>query len=251
MREITRREVVLGGALTVLHATCACGVAHAQGSVAGCWIPQDQASGYIARATDARVYANGSERMEPRSGNAALDRALAQALAKIARTFEVLPAFTYLDDGNQPNAYATAEAMLDRTDGTVMFGLGFLKMLLARPERPDASIVAVCAHEFGHILSYKNGMIRQLAPTRGAPFRGEQFADFMAGYFAGTRKLEHADYPAVVFATTQRYFGGGDHGSGEQRGAAVQAGFLAGYQRRMSIGDAQQTGFNYAMAQSL
>jgi hypothetical protein len=207
--------------------------------------------GYFNRSSEVQTFASGNEQMEPRSGDRNLDRALAQSLATISREFGVLPGFTYYDDGGRPNAKATPEKLLDRTDGTVLFGLGFLRDILRTQQRPDASIIAVCSHEFGHIVSYKNGMIRQLCPNRAQPFRGEQFADYMAGYFAGRRKLEHPDFPAVAFATTQRGFGGGDHGTGEQRGRAVQQGFVDAYQRRMVASNAIQAGFQYSMAQTL
>lgn len=247
----TRREVVAGGLLTIVFGLSCASTAHAQDEGTGCWIPSADVNSYFDKTTNVQLFESGSEQMEPRSGNRQLDRALAQSLATISREFGVLPAFSYYDDAGSPNARATPDRLLSRADGTVLFGLGFLKMLLARPARPDASIVAVCAHEFGHIVSYKNGMIRQLSPNRGEPFRAEQFADYMAGYFAGRRKLEHPDFPAAVFASTQNSFGGGDHGSPQQRGAAVQAGFLAAYQKRLQGSDAIQAGFNYSMAQVL
>lgn len=189
--------------------------------------------------------------MEPRSGNAALDRALARSLANISRTFDVLPGFSYYDDSGNANALATSEVLLGNTDGTVLFGLAMLRDMLARPRHGDASIVAICAHEFGHILSYKNGMIHELNPPGNGPFRGEQFADYMAGYFAGTRKLVSPSYPAVAFAVTQRDFGGGDHGTGDQRGNAVQRGFVDAFQRKLTIDQAAQEAFAYSMSQNL
>jgi hypothetical protein len=195
------------------------------------------------------TYQMGSEPIEPRSGNSSLDRALAQSLATISREFGVLPGFAYYTEQSHMNALAMSEKRLDHADGTVLFGLKLLRYLLGR-ERPDAAIIAVCAHEFGHILSYKNGMIRQLDPSGGRqPFRAEQFADFMAGYFAGRRKLVHSDFPAAVFAVTQNSFGGGSHGTPQQRGLAVQEGFLTAYQKRLEGSLAVQAGFNFAIAQ--
>jgi hypothetical protein len=252
MNGSTRREVVLGGLLTIFYGCGCCSQrAHAQASNTGCWVPRSDVPSFFQKATHAEAFETGSETMEPRSGNPTLDRALAQALATISRTFEILPGFSYYDDSGSPNARATTEVLLNRTDGTVLFGLNFLKMLLSRPTRPDASIVAVCSHEFGHIVSYKHNLIRSLNPTQDNPFRGEQFADYMAGYYAGRRKLEHADFPAVAFATTQRDFGGGDHGTGDQRGNAVQQGFLDAYKAKLTIADAIQAGFTYSMAQTL
>jgi predicted metalloprotease len=177
-----------------------------------------------------------------------------QSLAKLTSLLGVLPGFAYYNDSDGSNAKATPEKLLDRSDGTVIFGLQLLKECLARPANGDASIVAICAHEYGHIVSYKNGMIGQL-DTQGSGdqgvFRAEQFADYIAGYYAGTRRRENRDFPAVAFATTQRSFGGGDHGSGKQRGDAVQAGFLAAYQRNLGRESAFQDALKFCMGRTI
>lgn len=254
IRLIYRRQLVLGGLLTVLHGACCSMHAQAQplntGS-GGCWLVGEDANAALRKATQVNSFESGTEQMEPRSGNSALDKALARSLANISRTFNVLPGFTYYDDSGSPNAQATSRVLLGNTDGTVLFGLAMLREVLRRPSNPDASIVAICAHEFGHILSYKNGMIQQLNPPGDGPFRGEQFADYMAGYFAGSRKLVSPSYPAVAFAVTQRDFGGGDHGSGLQRGQAVERGFIDAFQRRLTIGQAEQEALTFAMSQQL
>ncbi|RXT57166.1 hypothetical protein B6S44_01615 [Bosea sp. Tri-44] len=188
--------------------------------------------------------------IEARSGNPELDRALAQTLGRLSQLFDVLPAFAYYQDGSQPNALATPEPRLQRADGTVLFGLNMLQQLLTRPEHPDASVVAVCAHEFGHIVSYKTGLIDRLMQDNN-PFRAEQFADYMAGYYAGFKKLERNDFPAVAFATTQRSFGGvtrGTHGTSEERGSAVIEGFKSIYERKLSAPDAIDAAFQFSMS---
>ncbi|HYI48093.1 MAG TPA: hypothetical protein VEX35_06465 [Allosphingosinicella sp.] len=219
----------------------------------GCYIPNDQRQYFVDRISTVHSFSNGSEQIEPRSGNANLDRALAQSLGMLSRTFDVLPGFAYYRDDDRPNARALSEPLLQRTDGTVLFGLGLLRMLLQRPQNPDASVVAVCAHEYGHIVSYKNGMISQLDPTRTNPFRAEQFADYVAGFFAGVRKRRNPTFPAVAFATTQRSFGGstrGSHGTGVERGEAVERGFLDAYQRQLSPDQGIQAGFAWTMARA-
>lgn len=254
MTTMHRREVVLGGLLTLsfgLAGTCPChaNVNGLRGS--GCYVPPEEAPEYFRLTNTAQTFAFGTEDIEPRSGNRQLDRALAQTLARLSRTFDVLPGFAYYRDTDGKNALATPEPLLERTDGTVLFGLGMLGMLLDRPEHPDASVVAVCAHEFGHIVGYKTGLINQLDPDRNNPFRAEQHADYLAGYFAGVRKIERPEFPAVIFATTQRSFGGqtrGSHGTGEERAEAVVEGFKAAYERRASRSDAIQQGFQFAMA---
>jgi hypothetical protein len=252
--EKTRREVVLGGLLTILSqgvSTCAC-QANVNGERAsGCYVPAEEAPEFFRLTNTAQTFSFGTEQIEPRSGNPSLDRALAQTLARLSRTFNVLPGFAYYRDDSRPNALATPEALLQRTDGTVLFGLSMLQNLLRRPDNPDASIVAVCAHEFGHIVSYKTGLIRQLAPTRNYPFRAEQHADYLAGFFAGLRKRERTSFPAVVFADTQRSFGGairGTHGTGTERAEAVVEGFKAAFERGISASEGIQQGFQFAMA---
>jgi hypothetical protein len=250
MIELNRRELFGVGGVGVVGISC-CGSVNAQANESGCWVPPNQVSNVFSRVSRVATFASGSEQLEPRSGNRELDRALARSLAKIARMFDVLPAFGFYDDGNAPNARATDQVMAGNADGTVLFGLSFLRNLLQGPYRPDASIVAVCAHEFGHILSYKRGIYSQLNPDGASPFRGEQFADFMAGYFAGQRKRETPSFPAAVFAATQNYFGGGDHGTSAQRGAAVQRGYMVAYEQNLSINEATQAALNYSMAQRL
>lgn len=251
MTQFSRRQMVFGGLLTVLHGSCCGRFAHAQVGGGGCWIDHSQSKAILKKATQANTYSSGAEKMEPRSGNTALDRALARSLANISKTFNVLPSFSYYDDAASPNAMATDEKLVAGTDGTVIFGLNLLKEVLARPVRADASIIAICAHEFGHIVSYKHNLISQLNPSGGGPFRGEQFADYFSGYFAGTWKAVNPSFPAVAFAVTQRDFGGGDHGSGDQRGNAVQQGFLDAYQNKLGLDQAIQAAFDYSMNQSL
>lgn len=252
MPPVDRRVVIAGAAVSIFGGMCGCGTAHAQtqpdADDKGCWLPKGSGGDILRRASPPRVFSEGDEPMEAGSGNPVLDRALARGLATISKTFDVLPGFSYYRETRGKNAKATPENLVQRTDGTVLFGLEMLSYLLNRPH-PDAAILAVCAHEFGHILSYKNGMIDRLAI--GGAYRAEQFADYMAGYFAGTRRLLDASYPAVIFASTQNAFGGGDHGTGSQRAEAVQTGYLAAYQRKLSATDAANAGFSFSMSRVL
>src|SRR5690606_11402907 len=134
-----------------------------------------------------------------------------------------------------------------RGDGTVLFGLRFLEMLLNRAEHREAGVVAFAAHEFGHIVSFKNGAIGPLTKSRGV-FGGEQYADYMSGYFAGQRKLQNPNYPAVAFAVTIGDYAGGPHGDRRQRGSAIQQGFVDAYERRLPFGDAAQAAYSYAIS---
>ncbi len=243
-----RRQILFGGLLTLGFAHCATCASAQDGQGEGCTLRSEQVDDYFSRTGQASAFQSGSEPIEPRSGNAQLDRALAQSLAMLSRTFNVLPGFAYYRDDDGANAKATSAVLLERTDGTVLFGLNLLRQLLSRPEHPDASIVAVCAHEFGHIVAFRNNLQQSLTQGQG-PFRGEQFADWLAGYFAGRRKRERPSFPAVVFATTQQSFGGpvrGSHGTGPERGRAVEAGFAAAYYQRLDADAAIDAAYAYA-----
>jgi len=252
MIRIVRREVVAGGLLTLFWGTKArCQISRTSDG-GGCWIPHRQVASYFALATKPSVVTSGAVRIEPRSGRPELDRAFAQSLAMMAGTFGVLPAFTYYDDNADRNARATPEPILDRADGTVMFGLTMLRDLLEDATIADAAIVSVAAHEFGHIVSFKNGMINDLVGEDGAPYRSEQFADYMSGYFSGRRKLERPSFKAFVFVDVLGgMLGGGDHGSARQRGEAVHNGFAAAFAQKLSLDDAIQTGYRFAMSRKL
>ena len=71
----------------------------------------------------------------------------------------------------------------------------------------------------------------------------------MAGYFAGRRKLQHHSFPAAVFATTTSMYGGPTHGTSEQRGNAVQEGFLCAYVRKAEPQAAAQRALQFALSE--
>jgi hypothetical protein len=120
----TRREVVLGGFLSIgfgFGAACPC---HAQGlsshSIAGCLIGDDELPRVYPIGTPTTKYVHGSEPIIYSSGDRNLDRALAQTLAKCGDLFGVVPGFAFFDDSASPNAYATGQVRMQRADGTVL-----------------------------------------------------------------------------------------------------------------------------------
>jgi len=210
----------------------------------------DEAVQYMDGRTDIRRYRTGKEKMIPHSDNRDFDYALAQTLAMISRSFNVLPGFAYYDDYDGRNAKAT-NAGLKGSDGTVLFGQRLLKELMSKTESPEVSVAAVCAHEFGHILQYKRGLhliVRKDEPTAK---RVELQADFFAGYFAGIRKLERPTFPAVAFAVTQSSFGDNaisdpdHHGTPQERGNAIVQGFNVAHKEKRELEDAIQISIDY------
>ena len=100
-----------------------------------------------------------------RSGDDIFDRMLGQALVTMARTFSVFPAFLYYDDSAGRNAFATHHCLSGYRDKTCHGTIGFgahLALSLRAQEAGDAAILAICAHEFGHILAFRRNLKRQL-----------------------------------------------------------------------------------------
>jgi len=249
---ITRREVALGGLLTIAWTALPC-MCRAQASrvrhTFGCVLADDEADQFLSTST----YADDAP-MIPRSGDPDLDFALAQTLSRLSDTFQVLPGFAYFDDYESPNALASPKNRRGRPDGTVLYGMRLLKLKLGATESPDAAVASVCVHEFGHIVQLKHGLMRVLMAGQSTVKRKELHADFLAGYFAGIRKLQNRNFPAAAFATSQ--YEAGDpwvadrnhHGTPEERGAAVVRGFEAAYRERRRIGEAIEIGLNYVSA---
>jgi hypothetical protein len=248
---LTRRETVLGGALTLLWNSCVCAQPAARRRGLGCVLAAEDAGAFLATATEAQTTFDSAERrMIAGSGNRDFDYALAQTLSRLSDTFGVLPGFCYYDDYDGPNALATSVNRLNREHGTVLFGKRYFLRYIAAQESPEVIVTAICAHEFGHIVQFRRNIMARLNAGRPDVKRSELHADFLAGYFAGRRKLEKPDYPAAVFATN-RYARGdtvmdkNHHGTPEERAAAVVRGYETAYRERHSFSDAVEIGENY------
>jgi len=254
----TRREIIAGGAATLVFISCpsvrSSAQMHRHNPIYGCSLPHREADEFFGTATESRLYLTGNEPMIPKSGDPDFDYALAQTLAKISDAFEVSPGFAYYNDYDGKNAYATKDVRSNGADGTVLFGEGLLKRCLEGVDNPDLGVACICAHEFGHILQYKHGLDTQVGAGQPTVKRIELHADFFAGYFGGLRKLERPSFPAAVFAVTQ--YGMGDdmiqkpqhHGRPEERAAAIVRGFEVAYQERRSLAEAIGISVEYAQA---
>jgi hypothetical protein len=240
---ITRRRLLTGGIASIaLGPECS----HCQSSFEGCGIAFDQAEAIL-----------GSERIwlsyrsvQTSSGDRDFDRALAETLVFLSDRFFVLPGFAFFNEPGSPNAFACRARELGRSDGSILFGRKLFREIMSRRERPEIGIVCVCAHEFGHIAQYKYDVYDRLVGVNRRVKRLELHADFLSGYFAGLRKIQRPDFPAATFALTQ--FGFGDytddvdhHGTPDERGAAVVAGYRAAYEEKLKFGYALESGIRY------
>ncbi|AWN35683.1 metalloprotease [Methylobacterium radiodurans] len=185
------------------------------------------------------------------SGDKGFDRALAKTLVRLSDLFEVLPGFAF-QELDEENAYATSHDKFgNRDDGTVIFGRSLYKSIMNRPENPHICVAAVCAHEFAHILQFKTGIRQRLVGPDNRVKKLELHADFLAGYFAGIRKKESRDFPAAAFASMQHSIGDNSfgsvqhHGTAEERGAAVVAGFSSAFHMRQTLSEAIEAGISY------
>jgi hypothetical protein len=240
---LTKRNVVLGGLLSIISGPI-CARCYASSEIRGCIISGEAATSYLGGAT----FSPGDSIIS-RSGNNDFDYAVAQTLSRLTDIFDVLPGFAYYKVGDERNARATPQRLMSNPDGTVLFGRALMFEMLNGPDAPDAAFSAVCAHEFGHIVQFKNGIV--LDSGQPTVKHSELHADFLSGYYAGRRKLQKLDFPAAVFATTYEKFGDFNlnnpqhHGTPSERAAAIVRGFEVAYQERRGTSDAIQAGINY------
>jgi hypothetical protein len=183
------------------------------------------------------------------SGDRQFDFALAQTLYRMTETFGVVPGFAFYDDYDGPNAFATTARKMRNPDGTVLFGMRYLKDALAQNEHPDIWVTSICAHEFGHIVQYKRGV--EVDKGQRTVKRSELHADFLSGYYAGVLKLQRPSYPAAIFAAQEYSVGSYDSthkdflGTPDERARAVVRGFETGYRDKRSLGDAIAVGIRH------
>ena len=240
---ITRRRMLIGGAASIaVYPECG----QCQEAFEGCLITTDQAEGLLGSEQTSLAYSS----VETGSGDRDFDRALAETLALLSDRFFVLPGFAFFSEPGSSNAFASSTRRMGRSDGDVLFGRKLFREIMSGREHPEIGIVSVCAHEFGHIAQYKFGVYNRLIGSNRRKKRLELHADFLSGYFAGIKRLQHPNYPAATFALTQ--FGFGDysedtehHGTPDERGAAVVAGYRAGYDERLKFGFALESGIRY------
>ncbi|MFO1123884.1 MAG: metalloprotease [Methylocystis sp.] len=245
---IARREILIGGALAILGG-CDC---HAAGGYRGCSLSRDAALEYLG---DENVFVPGRDPIVSRSGNKDFDYAAAQTLSRLSDVFDVLPAFAFFKKGPSRNAFAIKDPIISSVhpDGAVLFGRDLFFEIMSYDEGPDTAFSAICAHEFGHILQYKLDLMDRLNRGQTTVKRSELHADFLAGYFAGLRKLEKGKFKAAVYAVTQHKFGDTNyndpnhHGTPEERAQAIIRGFKTAYEGRHSVSEAVQIGVNYVL----
>jgi hypothetical protein len=196
------------------------------------------------------------------TGDSALDRDLDRALSIVADLFEVTPAFGFYDpsrfsDGpeiRRLNAFATGEATdIPGTRGTVAFGWDLFREEFYEHDRSGLTIVAIVAHEFAHILQGNRGYLPSLRV--GVPYKSEIHADFLAGYFLGTRKRKipslRFERAGDMYLRQGRHEDGNPvrtHGNSRERIDAAEKGFRLAYVDNKGLDDAVRAALEYVRA---
>ncbi len=175
------------------------------------------------------------------TGDKALDKALDASIKKLSDLFGQVPAFGFYREEDHPevgamNAFATPEnTNIPGTWGTVAFGTTLFKREMTEFDPSGSTITAIIAHEFGHIWAFRRGVMDQINSGQPTKKRSELHADYMAGYFLGTRKKAnkslklHAAGDLFHRIGDYNFSSRGHHGTPEERVAASEQGFRVSY----------------------
>ena len=188
------------------------------------------------------------------TGNAQVDLMLDRAIKRLADTFDVYPGFAFFDDTGAPNAWATSDSLIPGRTYTVLFGENYYRKWISY-DPSGISVLTVIAHEFGHIMQYKAGLMAQIRGGLPTPKRVELHADYMSGYYIAILKRLNPDASFWKAGDKFRQIGTYDdkdpsfHGTPEQRVAASQNGFTTGYEGGHTAQDAFRIGMTYVATQ--
>lgn len=248
---MSRREALaalLGGAAALLAATKAHSVDLPR--VRGCLIGHDHLK---ALQRPGVSFFQLGEQLSTTTGDRLLDRSLGRALVRLSALFSERPGFGFVDDSDAPNAYATDQTLVNGTWGTVCFGQTLFKDLLDRYDDQGFAVMAVAAHEFGHIAQFRSGIDKQLLRNQSTVKRVELHADFLSGYFLGVRKRQR---PSIsVWEAGHLLYQIGDyefhnpshHGTPDQRVASAETGFRLGHDEGGEFAQAFSRGVEYIL----
>jgi hypothetical protein len=189
------------------------------------------------------------------TGDPDVDRQLDRAIKIAANILQVRPAFGFIDpdkfsdrqlDGM--NAFAsTRDADIPGTRGIVAFGMTKFRSELHGYDESGTTVMAIIAHEFGHILQNYRGYLASIRTLQC-----EINADFLSGYYLGVRKHQVSsvsfEKAAELFNRLGRAESGNPnrtHGDPNERVSAAAAGFKAGFSQNMNLEDAVRAGLAY------
>ena len=185
------------------------------------------------------------------TGNPDLDVALGVALNEMSDIFQVSPGFIFWDDADSDNAFALPQTEMAGTSGTVLIGRAMLRRELTRSTDGDMAILAICAHEFGHIVQYSYAAQARLLNGETTVRRVELHADFLSGFYLGRRPFDYRDGQLLGIVAAFSALGDNNltdpqhHGTPDERLGALDAGFRMGRASGRGVSDAVGAGFFY------
>jgi hypothetical protein len=120
------------------------------------------------------------------SGHPVVDQYHQAEIALLRQVFGVSPGFSFFDDSQSPNAFATPSPVVPGgIDGSVVFGATLIQNEVSKfgQNTAGAAIAGIMAHEFAHIVQFKNGLGTGPVPPR------ELQADCLAGWYMGVKQV--------------------------------------------------------------
>jgi hypothetical protein len=237
-----RRVLVLGVASLVLGIRpCRVGATAGAGFFAeGCCLLQVQQGATPAEESTLET-----------SGDDVLDRALGRTLVDLSQEFDVYPGFSFYDDYDAPNAWATPYTLLNNGQGTVLFGINLLHTQLDAHADGDIAVLGICAHEFGHIIQFFSPYYWGLREAHATAKLVELHADFLAGYFVARRRERFPDMRLQGLGAAWEAMGDvlyndrQHHGTSEERLAAIEEGFFWGRDEGGLVREAAEAGARF------
>lgn len=162
------------------------------------------------------------------SGNTIIDGLIYSEANLLAAAFQIVPGFAFYDDSSEGgNAFATRDALLGQSAGTVGLGITLLKDNLQRTG--PTAVAGIMAHEWGHVVQFAAG-------TLAATILKEIQADYMAGWYIAQRQRGGAatniqQLASALFTMGDYSFNSPNtHGTPPQRVNSMGRGFSAGLQ---------------------
>ena len=213
----------------------------------------------MTAASDSSLYAR--DRHLRTTNDPYIDHDLDRAMMLVADLMKVRPAFGFYEPRGiysgtdretwRLNAWASPRnTNIPGTRGTVCFATDLFKQEFYEFDRTGTTVITIIAHEFVHILQSNRGYFEKL--MTGNPHKREINADYLAGYFLGTRKSQN---PRLSFEKAGEFFirwGATEngkairtHGNSKERLDAAETGFRLAYQHQKTFEEAWAGGLEY------
>lgn len=171
------------------------------------------------------------------TGSTKLDGILAKETILMETEFNVDVNIYAYDDGKSPNAFAISNPY------SIIIGKTLMLDEFVNTENSN-SIIAIMAHEFGHILQYKYKLNSYKGWVGKWP---ELHADFLAGWYMGKKQyIKQQEFEKIITSFWDKgddnYFSSNHHGTPEERSFAFIKGYLS---TNLNIKEAYVYGTNF------